>query len=66
MANMSYCRFENTYRDLVDCVTALEGVVYNEERISYSELEYAKRMREWCERFVSVMDDLDETEVRVY
>jgi len=24
MSNMSYCRFENTYNDLVDCLTALE------------------------------------------
>ena len=24
MPNMSYCRFENTYNDLVDCLTALK------------------------------------------
>jgi len=24
MSNMSYCRFENTYRDLVDCQEALD------------------------------------------
>ena len=24
MANMSYCRFENTYGDLADCVNALD------------------------------------------
>jgi len=29
MGNMSYCRFENTARDLEDCVDAL----YNEEKI---------------------------------
>ncbi len=29
MSNMSYCRFENTARDLEDCVDAL----YNEEKI---------------------------------
>ena len=26
MPNMSYCRFENTYRDLVDCETAVSAV----------------------------------------
>tara|TARA_R100001377_G_C3164095_1_gene100688 strand:+ start:249 stop:452 length:204 start_codon:yes stop_codon:yes gene_type:complete len=25
MANMSYCRFENTARDLQDCVSAIEN-----------------------------------------
>ena len=25
MANMSYCRFENTARDLADCVDALQN-----------------------------------------
>ena len=29
MSNMSYCRFENTARDLEECVDAL----YNEEKI---------------------------------
>lgn len=24
MANMSYCRFENTLRDLMDCLNAIE------------------------------------------
>jgi hypothetical protein len=24
MTNMSYCRFENTYKDLLDCLKALE------------------------------------------
>lgn len=28
MANMHYCRFENTYNDLADCLDALE---YEEE-----------------------------------
>ncbi len=25
MRNMSYCRFENTARDLADCVRAIQG-----------------------------------------
>lgn len=27
MANMSYCRFENTVRDMFDCVDAFEEVI---------------------------------------
>ena len=26
MGNMSYCRFENTSNDLIDCMEALEGL----------------------------------------
>lgn len=65
MANMSYCRFENTLRDLADCVNALDGVVYDEESISESEWEYAKRMRVWCEKFIDIFDDVDEEEVNI-
>ena len=57
---MSYCRFENTYRDLVDCVNALERAVQYGESISESEMNYAKRMYEWCEQFVDLFDELQE------
>ena len=30
MANMSYCRFENTARDLADCVSAVNRGEINE------------------------------------
>lgn len=65
MANMSYCRFENTLRDLADCVNALDGVVYDEESISESEWEYAKMMRVWCEKFIDIFDDIDEEELNI-
>lgn len=65
MANMSYCRFENTLHDLVDCVNALDGVVYDGESISEREWKYAKRMKEWCERFVETFEDIDEGEVNI-
>jgi hypothetical protein len=32
MANMSYCRFENTLRDLQDCYHNMEGVSDHEEQ----------------------------------
>lgn len=65
MANMSYCRFENTLHDLVDCVNALDGVVYDGESISEREWKYAKRMKEWCERFIETFDDIAEEEVNI-
>lgn len=66
MANMSYCRFENTYRDLVDCFTALEQIAYDNESISDREWDYAKRMRDLCEQFVEEFDDIDEEEIEIY
>jgi hypothetical protein len=30
MANMSYCRFENTYNELIDCIENLNKVASNE------------------------------------
>jgi len=41
MGNMSYCRFENTSRDLDDCSEALENFLYGDEEISESEQKYA-------------------------
>lgn len=41
MANMSYCMFENTYRDLQDCFEALASK--NLDELSESEInEYEK------------------------
>ena len=66
MANMSYCRFENTNSDLADCVKALEGVIYDQEEISKREWLFARSMKEWCERYLEVFDDLDEDELVIY
>lgn len=56
MANMSYCRFENTYGDLEDCVEALR----NGKDISKSEKQYADRMRELCDEFIELYDGISE------
>lgn len=55
MANMSYCRFENTYNDLHDCVDALENESF--EDLSASEQQFAKEMRELCERYLELVAD---------
>ena len=39
MANMSYCRIENTARDLQDCVDAIESGDYTRGEMSRSELQ---------------------------
>lgn len=46
MANMSYCRFENTYKDLLDCSANLENL--NSE----SEKRYRAKLIELCEEIV--------------
>lgn len=65
MANMSYCRFENTLHDLANCVDALEGVVYYHEEISKNEWQRAKRMKRWCERFIETIEDCDEGDINI-
>ena len=42
MANMSYCRFQNTRRDLQDCIDALD----NYEELSMEEFKACKHMLE--------------------
>ncbi len=44
MPNMSYCRFENTYRDLKDCSSAIA----DDEKLSKNEAEFAGRLVELC------------------
>ncbi len=46
MANMSYCRFENTYRDLLDCYDFLITKNFNE--LSESEKKYAFDLIKLC------------------
>lgn len=56
MANMSYCRFENTYGDLADCVRALRDC----EEMSDLEHRYASLMREMCEDYIRAYDSIFE------
>ena len=45
MGNMSYCRFENTLRDLLDCEEHFEDELDNDY-----EIEARKRMLAICKR----------------
>lgn len=63
MANMSYCRFENTYRDLRDCYYALED--RGPEELSDSELNHARHMMKICENILNYSEQVnDEVEFR--
>jgi hypothetical protein len=46
MANMSHCRFENTFNDLKDCYEALANKPFNE--LSERELKYATKLITLC------------------
>ena len=58
MSNMSYCRFENTLRDLQDCVWSLEDGEADD--ISGIELNSAMSMLEACQEFIDLQWKLDE------
>ena len=61
MSNMSYCRFENTMRDLRDCEGALEELFNNgheEDELSREhELPSAKELVKTCQRILEMVAD---------
>lgn len=63
MANMSYCRFENTSHDLRDCVDAMqEAASMGELDLSRSELNSLRRMRQLANDFLDECDRLLDTD----
>lgn len=50
MPNMSYCRFENTYRDLQDCQRHMN------EELSDTEEMYRKELIELCQNIGDIME----------
>jgi len=57
MGNMSYCRFENTARDLKDCVDALENGETQE--LSNREIEGLEDLLRSCESIIQMKDDIE-------
>lgn len=49
MVNMSYCKFENTYKALIECINH----VNNGKETSPQEIEYAKKLYKACDEFIS-------------
>ena len=54
MANMSYCRFNNTRIDMEDCIDALREAEFGDNTISEDEIGYCRMM------FDDIIDYLDE------
>lgn len=58
MSNMSYCRFQNTSKDLDDCQTAVEDLIQGDSGpLSREELEAAGRLIESCANIISLLAD---------
>jgi hypothetical protein len=61
MSNMSYCRFENTSRDLSDCKEALENLQYgDEDALSASETRHAASLVEDCFEIIKCLANASE------
>ena len=54
--NMSYCRFQNTVIDLVDCLRALEEIDFDLKKLSKDEMEAACRLIEICQEIAGQYD----------
>ena len=54
MANMSYCKFENTYSDLRDCYESMD------DELSESEQKYRDRMVQMCKNIADEYGDNDD------
>lgn len=50
MPNMSYCRMQNTWRDLSDCENAMANDGMDE--LSEDEKFYAEKLYETCKAFI--------------
>ena len=56
MANMSYCRFENTLRDLQECIDSLQ----NFDNLSESEDLAMRKMIDVAKNYVEIAEDIED------
>ena len=58
MSNMSYCRFENTARDVEDCLEAIDnGAIHD---MSTQEAEALRSLLEYAKHIVELEDEINE------
>ena len=57
MANMSYCRFENTVRDMRDCINAIEDGECND--LSDYEVRALKDFRDMGDEILTLDIDIE-------
>lgn len=65
MANMSYCRFENTLGDLADCVEVMSEVNYGNKKslnLNQYEIPAFHRLAEMCREYLELYETLSENE----
>jgi len=55
MSNMSYCRFQNTFSDLKDCIESLQYEVGIND-LPKLEKDYALTMRVLCEQYLELTE----------
>lgn len=56
MANMSYCRFQNTLSDFIDCFENLDNISSEKEKRA------AKKLYEYAQEYVERFEELNEEE----
>ena len=56
MSNMSYCRFQNTLPDLIDCNEALQDVDDNLAELSRDEARAANELIRICQEIAARFD----------
>ena len=59
MSNMSYCRFENTARDLEDCLDAIENGEINDLGSQY-EVDALEQLLDLCKEVVAYKDEIED------
>lgn len=59
MGNLSYCRFENTSGDVIDCAEAIENGEMSVDMSNY-EREGLEILLDACERIVDMKDEIEE------
>ncbi len=59
MSNMSYCRFENTARDLRDCRDAIENGEINDLGSQY-EVDALEQLLDLCKEVVAYKDEIED------
>ena len=57
--NMSYCRFQNTVIDLVDCLRALEEIDFDLKKLSKDEAGAACRLIKICQEIAGQGENHD-------
>ena len=59
MSNMSYCRFENTSRDLQDCIEAIQDHYEQCTDLSRYELRALSGLLEQAEEIIDLSEEIE-------